>query len=514
MSKFEYMFDKLPRVLRRLEDAAGMTFVEAMEENASAPMIVLADAIARRFDDGKHGYTFGTHADNAIEARDDEERVAVRMKSGMGVIVPAHDDVYGSVKHSIDEMTAIDLILFATDVITSMNGSYMLVRYDQLACYANPYMRSSNDIWDGYEAILSECRSVVVDVARDFAYVSMPYYKFRNMGECDAYSVEAVRKAIADADGKLVATEKLDGSMVQMRYVAEEDREDGAFADGLLYSTSKALLGSVQAADNDHIRAIRRYHLTDAGEKAKYLGVAKAYPEMTFIYEFVHPDADRHVVLYDASRHGMYMTGARNVETGRLATHDELVKMADAFGIPYAEVVATSLDEVIELQRDGDGSKMEGVVINIGNWLVKAKLDGFLALSFMHHELEGPNGFKSIAQMYMDQTLDDAMPNLTEPMREYIDAICARFASFEERQRSVIDSLAAAGPDPAVSKKDYALYVNSLEVPGRWRGWLFQTANDGVECFWADKKGAEWRWCSQSEFEEREADLDAWLAER
>ena len=510
----EKYFYKLPAILREMEGCADTTFASLVEANVADPMTYIANIIAAAHDG--EGYAYGIHADNAIEAYKDETRVAVRMKDAHGVIVNVADDVVADIDHHIGSLAPIDLVLFATAVKTSLNGYYMLVRYDLLACYANPYLKTNDSIWEFYDGILCECRSTVVDV-RDMSVVSLPYYKFRNLNECVAYDTEHVRAAIDAADGRLVATEKLDGSMIQMRYVADAD----AFEHGLLYSTSGTLAGSAGSVGNEHIDALVGYHLEGA-ELDKYLGVAKAYPNLTFIYEFVHPETDRHVVVYASDKHGLYMTGARDVETGRLCGYAEIARMAKAFDIPYPEVLATTLDEALAIQKDGDGSACEGMVVNVGDspdgsseggWLVKVKLDGFLAISHIYHEIEGVAGFKAIAKMVLDNTVDDALPILPDGLREYVEAVIARFETFEVSQRAVIDKLVETGLEKSGGdRKGFALYVNDLACPSHWKGWLFATAfKGGVECFWADKIGEEWRYLPQKEFEDREAALEAWV---
>ena len=516
MTIHETRFVKLPEILHKLEDMAGRTFVNMIDAGSTDPMTDLANMIAVAHDG--EGYAYGMHSENAQIAFNDPNKAAVRMKDGHGIIVDPHDTEHFDLDRAIADITPLEAVLFATDVKTSLNGYYMLVRYDLIASYGNPYMNTVDAYWTFAEGVMCECRSTVIDV-RNMSVVSLPYYKFRNLGETVSYDLDHVRAAIEAAGGKLIATEKLDGSMIQMRYVGDED----AFDYGLLFSTSGTLAGSAGAVGNDHIGALVRYHLT-GDELDRYLGVAKAYPDYTFIYEFVHPEADRHVVLYKDEKHGLFMTGARRITDGKLAGYAEIVKMADEFAIPYPCVMATDLDEALAIKRDGDGTVCEGMVVNVGDsmdggcggWLVKVKLDGFLALSHIHHEIEGAAGFKSICRMAKEGTLDDAMPVLPDVLKEYIEAVVHRLEAYETAQRAVIDKLVSDGLDASDGGRDrkaYALYVNNLACPGFWKGWLFQAAfNGGVDCFWADRKGDDYRYLAQGEFEAREADLETYLA--
>ena len=511
----EQQFYKLPTVLRKLEQMAGTSFATLIENGSADPMTEIANIIAAEH--AGEGYSYGLHSDNAAFAYNKTDAVAVRMKDGHGVIVDPDNFDVADPDHKIDEMTPLDCVLFATAVKTSLAGFYMLVRYDLLACYANPYLKTNDSIWDFYEGIECECRSTVIDV-RDMSVASLPYYKFRNLNETEAYDLDHVRDAIAASGGHIIATEKLDGSMIQMRYV-----DDPVFEHGLLYSTSGTLSGSPEAADNEHLKALYDLHLNGT-EMERHLGLAKAYPHLTFVFEFVHPQEDRHVVVYDKSREGLYLTGARDVGSGRLLGHREIKAMAAEYGIPVPQVLATDIDEALALQRDGGGSACEGMVVNVGDdldrdgsggWLVKVKLDGFLELSHIYHEIEGAAGFKAIGKMALDGTVDDALPILPDGLRDYVKAVVSRYEGLDEDMRSVFDDLAATGLAQANgSRKEYAVYVNGLAIPGIWRGWLFQTAfGEPIEHFWADKKGTEYRFLAQREFEEREAALTNWLAE-
>lgn len=512
----EQQFHKLPAVLRKLEQVAGRSFASLIEDNSTDPITDLANIIAAKYA-GK-GFSYGLHADNAAACFGQTDAVAIRMKDGHGVVVDPADKAAADPDHKIDEMTPLDCVLFATAVKTSVAGYYMLVRYDLLACYANPYLKTNDSIWDFYEGIECECRSTVIDT-RDMSVASLPYYKFRNLGETASYDLDHVRDAIANAGGHIIATEKLDGSMIQMRFL-----DDPFFENGLLYSTSGTLSGSPEALDNDHIKALRKLHLT-GDELTRHLGLAKAYPHLTFLFEFVHPNEDRHVVVYEKDREGLYLTGARDCETGRLLGHREIKEMAGAFDIPVPNVLATDIEEAFAIQKHGDGSACEGMVVNVGDdldhngcggWLVKVKLDGFLELSHVYHEIEGAAGFKAIGKMTINDTLDDALPALPDGLRDYVKAVVSRFEAFDEGMRSVIDELVSTGLKVSGGdRKTYAIYVNDLAVPGTWKGWLFQSAfADPVEHFWADKKGEDYRYLSQKDFEIREAELAGWLAER
>lgn len=411
------------------------------------------------------------------------------------------------------EMTGADVALAFACTRRSANGPYQLVHYDQIACYVSGHMGGLNSMWDAYEGFLAELRGTVYDT-RDMSVVSNPYYKFRNLNECDAYSEANVRAAIDANGGRMVATEKLDGSLIQLRYVEGEDRDGGAWRDGMLVTTSNTLDGSASAPQNSHLVNVRRMYI-HAADDGRYRDLARAYPGKTLCFEFVRPDVDPHVVTYDREDWGLWLTGMRDVETGCLSSHEEVAAAAERFGIPHPKVVATDFDECMRVVREGSGSEMEGMVTDIDGWLVKMKLDDFLSLSRIHHSLEGNSGFKDILRMTHEGTIDDAMGGLPPESREAVDAIVARAGAYQSRMSAAIDAVMAGAPDPAADRRAFAQWVSAQPIPRRWRQYLFGRADNKPEpVYYADGRGGNLSFVGRNEMAEREAELADWLSSR
>lgn len=412
-----------------------------------------------------------------------------------------------------DEMTAADIALAMSCTRRSANGPYQLLHYNQLACYVNGYMGGTNAMWSAYDGFLTELRGTVYDT-RDMSVVSNPYYKFRNLNECEDYSEANLRAAIDANGGRMVATEKLDGSLIQMRYVEQEDRDGGAWKDGMLVTTSNTIEGSAASADNSHLVNVERLYVQNP-EDDRYRSLAKANPDKTLCFEFVRPDVDPHVVTYDESEWGMWLTGMRDVRTGRLSTHEEVAAAADEFGVPHPRVVATNLDECLRVVETGDGRRMEGMVVDVDGWLVKMKLTDFLALSHVHHSLDGSRGFKDVLRMTHEGTIDDALGGLPAPSRAMVDGIIDRASRYHERMSEAIDSVMAGAPDPKADRGAFARWVQAQPIPSGWRGYLFAKA-DGKEppVYYAERHGDQLSYFGRNELAEHEAELERWLAER
>jgi hypothetical protein len=384
--------------------------------------------------------------------------------TGMGHDVAADDaDTLGCLADAVSgngdidvtrdwsDMSGADFANLMSMTRRSQNGRYQLVHYDQIAAYNNKTLAGTESdgdpfpMWTAYDGLLTELRGIVIDV-RDMSVASLPYYKFRNMGECDEYSEDAVNRAIAAHGGRFVATEKMDGSLVQMRYVGDGT----AFPNGVLFSTSNTISSCTHDAENTHLHLIRtRYMDTDVD--SRYVDAAMAYADWTLCLELVYPPEDAHVVQYDRSRWGLWLHGMRYVNTGMLASHDVVKGVGDRFGIPVVPVVASDdMDTVHRLAHDWRGTDHEGMVLDIGGWLVKVKCEDFLRLSYMAHTLSAPeteNGFRMIEHAMDDGTIDDLVAAYPDSISDRIDDVIDDIARFRRYAIMYVEDVRQRIPD-------------------------------------------------------------------
>ena len=467
-------FRILPDAIRRMERLCGARLTDFAEDER--PFDRLTEALMRSCDGDGYRVCDRGSAD-------------ARMPGGMGVSFDAAD---ADITRAGDAMTALDLLLWASCVRTSAARGLVLFHYDLLACYANKALSDMDDIWDAWGGLLAECRSTVVD-ARTLGIASLPFYKFRNVGECEAYSPENV--AAACAERGVVATEKLDGSFIQLRALP-----DG----GRVLSTSNTLEGSPASEANSHLVGVRRRHVDVVG--APYMPAAEANPGLTLMFEMVDPEIDPHVVSYEQDRVGLWLIGARDAATGRLLTHDEVEATGAAFGIRTAPVLARDFDSVMRLKAEGDGNVGEGVVCDAGGWLVKVKYDSFLELSRAYHSVEGAGGFKSICKMVSDGALDDFLPRMPESARRRAEAIAARLASYEADVDAAVAEFVAN--HPASDRKALAMALRASGMPASLMGRVFATA-DGkpIGRAWERKGGQP----TEAEFRRMEEEMAAFM---
>lgn len=390
------------------------------------------------------------------------------------------DDGDVDVSRRPDEMTGADFANLISLCRLSQSGPYELLHYDQIAAFNNKTLDRDPahedgepfPMWEAYDGLLAELRGMVIDL-RDVTVASNPYYKFRNMGESPAYSEASVASAIARNGGRMVATEKMDGSLIQLRYVGD----NGTFPYGLLASTSNTLTSYGRRESNAHLAALYGRFL-DADDR--YLRAAMANPGLTLCLEMVYPPDDPHVVAYDRSRWGLYLHGARDVRTGRIAGHGTVERIGREFGIPVPPVVATDLGTATALARDWDGSAHEGMVLDIDGWLVKVKCEEFLRLSYMTHAIAAPEtdrGFRIIEHALDDGTLDDLLANVPDGMRGRIEAVAERILAFSRGMAGYVDGVVARVPDGCGNAR--AWVATESGVPKPLLRYVFQALGNG-----------------------------------
>lgn len=415
---------------------------------------------------------------------DGRDVYAMSAEDALGALADAvsHDGNV-DVSRDCDAMSGADFANLMSMCRRSQSGPYELIHYDQIAAFNNQTVNQNRlheagepfPMWEAYGGLLAELRGIVIDL-RTLAVVSNPYYKFRNMGESPAYSESAVASAIADNGGRMVATEKMDGSLIQLCYVGDES----AFPYGLLASTSNTLTGYDRRKSNTHLAALYG-HFIDADDR--YLNAAKAFPGMTLCLEMVFPPDDPHVVAYDKSRWGLYLHGMREVGTGRIVGHDVVADVGNRFGIPVPPVVATDLHAATSLAKTWDGSAHEGMVLDIDGWLVKVKCEEFLKLSYMMHSLATPEtdrGFRIIEHAVDDGTIDDMLANVPDGMRSRVVSVVDRLADFQHDMSGYVSGVIANVPDGCSNAR--AWLATEAGVPSPLLRYVFQAmANGGVD---------------------------------
>ena len=137
------------------------------------------------------------------------------------------------VRRSVQEMTLSDMELFSSCLNDSLREEYLLLCYKEPALWSNPAF-DWTDPWDAYGGLFQEARSPVINL-KTMDYASLPYARFRDLGEAPSYSQEEVKRRIQEAS-LVEFTDKLDGSLIQITHI-----KDPRFFEGNLVPTSGTL---------------------------------------------------------------------------------------------------------------------------------------------------------------------------------------------------------------------------------------------------------------------------------
>ena len=294
--------------------------------------------------------------------------------------------------------------------INEHNG-FLLIRYANYWSTDDEF-DTERDFFKRYDGFYQECRSVVLDIYKN-DLVLTPFKKFRNLNECEEYSLENVQKRIENAT-TIEIYNKLDGSMQSARY----------------YGGDYIMAGS-QALDPEHSWRLQSgYRLLEDN----YRLMLRMHPEYTFIFEHITQE-DVHVVKYTKEQEVLYIIGIRNVETGEELSYQEVLSFAKKYGIKTTEVFDKTLEEVLAELGDKTSDEAEGIVLNIDGFKVKIKYDDYL---MMHHMIDRLSSVNTIIRAIADGTYDDAISRVPESYRERIEIIAdAIFDYMKETERKI-----------------------------------------------------------------------------
>lgn len=301
------------------------------------------------------------------------------------------------------QMSLADMELFNSCLKYSLLDEFLLIHYDDTVMWRDWAKYGIEDVWGIYGGLLQECRSAVVNLDI-MEYALLPYAKFRNLNESPEYSKEAVTERIARAGNAFVEfSDKLDGSMIQMRYLS-----DDRFWKGILVASSGSLYPQTSRQLADALA-----YLQTSGEQIREM--VQAEPYLTFIFEWIDGKNDPHIVHYDEKDFGLYLVGLRDYENGSQWPYDRVIKTAEKFGVKHTRVYSMTLDEVMESLDKFSGAEKEGYVLNVDGFLVKIKCPDFVGLM---KDAEASRSFNTIIRYVVSGTIDDYIAALPAGYRQ------------------------------------------------------------------------------------------------
>lgn len=263
-----------------------------------------------------------------------------------------------------------------------LHPELVLLKYDQIE---SPFK----------EAVVQDCRGLILDEENDWAVACMTYRKFFNAGEPLAAAI--------DWPSALVY-EKLDGSLIQVYWhkgrwhASTSGVPDASCQVGDFGVTFNDLFWAVAGASGLNVEALDRRHC--------------------YAFELC-AGLNRVVVRHDSDQ--VFLHGVRHLPTMQEKDPDD---WADRLGVPRARrfPLTNSLEECIEQARELDPLAQEGyVVVDRDYNRIKVKSPAYVAL---HHAKDGLLSRRMMANVIRRGEADElraaleAFPELSKEFEE------------------------------------------------------------------------------------------------
>lgn len=289
-----------------------------------------------------------------------------------------------------------DLLKF---LIINQYGTYVLFHYSKFNEIFSDI--TPEKFWNMHDGFFRLCRGIVVDVKSE-KLILTPYDKFFNIDEFPGWTRKEIEKRIKGAK-EVEFSNKLDGSMQSYRVLPGGD---------LVCAGSLAVDPEV----SDRIKKGREFFFSDPA----YYNMCADYPEYTFIFEFICPSIDPHVVVYNESQEGIYLTGMRNVETGEVLSYKRTIEIAEKYGVKHTDTYKLTLEDAYASLDKYKSSEAEGLVIAIDGFRAKLKYNDFLKIQKIIHRIVSPN---PILEAIITGTYDDIISRVPDGYKERVESI-------------------------------------------------------------------------------------------
>lgn len=283
-------------------------------------------------------------------------------------------------------------------------------------------------------AIRRECRGLVFDTATGFL-ISRPYHKFFNLGE---------KPELVDWSRFYTILTKYDGSMIR-------PLPDGY---GGFRLATKAGITEISMAAELHLVGKSSHHklITEC------LGSG-----LTPLFEWCSR-SNRVVVDYPEDR--LVLTAIRDNETGRYLD-------ITGHGVPYAECVDTSLDDVVEWEEG------EGVVVRFEDGhMLKVKALSYVTL---HRAKDEIGREKNVLSVILDDRVDDLIPFLTQSDAERLVSYQRAFWGGLDATVTELTTLYEENSPHYPDSKSFAVDFVNQHVYPYLRPFVFEMRRKGPE---------------------------------
>ena len=298
-----------------------------------------------------------------------------------------------------------------------------------------------SDLKTNPDSIYRDLRGTVLDMKEE-TLVSLPFHKFFNINEIAETQLPLVLEKIKSAK-ILELTDKMDGSMITVSLYKGKPFIAGS--------------GSLSSEKNSRLDEAREF-LT-----SKYIALIESLPSHTFMFELIGKEPQ--IVKYPRDKWGLYLTGARNKESGELLTYSELDTLSKKYEIPMVSIETHTVDEVLSMRDKFSCLEKEGWVLRVDDTLYKIKCEDFLNMHYL--STTSPSG---ILSLWRENKLDDLKARMSEPMKKFIEDYEKKFSLYAQKLDSQIQESYKRYSN-LESMKDFALAIK--KEPSRIQGFLF-----------------------------------------
>ena len=353
------------------------------------------------------------------------------------------------------EMTLADMEVVLGVLKYSALDEFLLIRYDEPSLWSCKALEPLEDFWMAYGCLLQECRSAVVNIDT-MEYAMLPFAKFRNLNEGADYALPLVQERISRAS-VVEFSEKLDGSMIQMRYLG-----DSRFFHGIMMGTS----GSLHPDRAVQLKHVLDYMESNGGPERGGAAIEKlvrAFPHNTFMFEWIDP-RDEHMVRY--KNHGLHLIGARNTNVGWQWDYHTVIRYAEQYGVPTTRLFSLSMDEALSSLEGMKGSEQEGYVLNVDGFLVKIKCPDFLNLM---RAANVSSSFNTVVRYAADGTVDDFIAMLPESYQGPARDKLRKLRTYEADIRAEVESICSRLP---ADRKAAMILIDGMGIDSTLKGLL------------------------------------------
>lgn len=331
---------------------------------------------------------------------------------------------------SIMEMSDYDLMNLINCIKVSQLVNLILIRYDDERIYNNKLL--SGCVFDIYEGVLRECRSIVIDIDK-FKVVSLPFYKFMNLNESEDYAESTVLDRLKRAN-KVEYTNKLDGSFIQITTIDSNIKR--------FYEYPELLASSQNILETELIKDARKWYECNTNYKL----LVRSYPEYTLMFEWISLK-DKHVVKYESKDCGLYLIGMRHKKSGRLLSYNEVVEIAEKYSVWHTDIYDMTYEKMRESLYEFKASEKEGYVVNIDGFLVKMKCVDYLNMVRIIKEYGHEN---AVIKAVSDKRIDEVLMEIPKEYHDRTRITANRLYAYIERIDKDVDDLV----EYAIDKKN------------------------------------------------------------